>query len=542
MSLRPRSSVLGLRFIRDDLAARAVYSEGAGISRVLPRAVAVPTSADDVAALVVWARDANLPLIPRGSGSGMAGGAVGDGVIVDLSMLKSVLRIDSDERIAHVGAGVTRAGLDVLARRSGLWLPVDPSSGAFCTIGGMAATNAAGARSLKHGAMRSWVESIACTFADGTRALVRRDAPLDARNPTLARFVAQAPALRERAEQLPPVTTRKDSSGYGWRDFARSGDLVDLLVGSEGSLAIFSELAIRLTPVPNATATILAAFATLEGAMHGAATARSAGAAACELLDRTFLDVVAADRSLPVDSATEAVLLIELDADDQASASHAGEALVRALQPLALTVSLGLESESADALWSLRHAVSPILSRLPTTTQSMQFIEDCAVPVDALPAFVRGVRAALTRHGRGGVIFGHAGDAHVHVNPLIDITQPRWRETVEGLLEEIVDLTARMGGTLSGEHGDGRLRTPLLHRLRPPAELELARTLKEIFDPDGRMNPGVKVPLPGQTALGDIKYDPALPPLPDAARRALDRVVRERAYDRNRLELLDEER
>jgi FAD/FMN-containing dehydrogenase len=217
--------------------------------------------------------------------------------------------------------------------------------------------------------------------------------------------------------------------------------------------------------------------------------------------------------------------------------------LSRALQEAAPTaVMLGLESESAETLWSLRYAVSPILHRLPPTTQSMQFIEDCAVPVDALPAFVRGVRAALARHERRGVIFGHAGDAHVHVNPLIDITQPRWRETVESLLEEIVGLTAQMGGTLSGEHGDGRLRTPLLHRLRHPAELELARMLKEIFDPDRRMNPGVKVPLPGQTALGDIKYDPALPPLPDAARRALDRVASERAYDRNRLELLDEAR
>lgn len=540
MPLSPRSPVRDS--LRDDLAARAVYSEAAGISRVLPRAIAIPTSTSDVAALVAWARDANLPLVPRGSGSGMAGGAVGDGVIVDLSMLKSVARIDADTRIADVAAGVTRGALDVLARRAGLWLPVDPSSGAFCTLGGMAATNAAGARSLKHGPMRAWVAALTCIFADGMRAPVRRDAPLDARIPTLARFVAHAPALRERAAQLPPLATRKDSSGYGWRDFARTGDLVDLLVGSEGSLALFSELAIRLTPVPNATATIFAAFPTLEGAMHGAAAARSAGAAACELLDRTFLDFAAADRSLPVDPASEAVLLIELDADDDASAAHAAEALGRALQPVALTVTLGLERESADVLWSLRHAVSPILSRLPATTQSMQFIEDCAVPVDALPAFVRGVRAALTRRGRRGVIFGHAGDAHVHVNPLIDITQPNWRETVEGLLEEIVDLTAQMGGTLSGEHGDGRLRTPLLHRLRHPAELELARTLKEIFDPEGRMNPGVKVPLPGQTPLGDIKYDPALPPLPGAAQRALDRVARERAYDRNRLELLDEAR
>ncbi|MGH7711663.1 MAG: FAD-binding oxidoreductase, partial [Gemmatimonadaceae bacterium] len=542
VSPAPRPSATAPSSVRDDLAARAVYSEAAGISRAIPRAVSVPASADDVIAVVRWAREASLTLVPRGSGSGMAGGAVGDGVIVDVSRIKS-LRVDADARLAFVGPGLTRAALDHAARRAGLWLPVDPSSGAFCSLGGMVATNAAGPRSLKHGAMRSWVKELTCVFADGTTARVRRDASLDAAvpPPALGRFLAQASALRERAARLPAPTTRKDSSGYGWHDFAKSGDVVDLLVGSEGSLAIFSEIAVRLVPVPNASATVLAAFASLESAVAGAALARTAGAAACELLDRTFLDVAAVDRPLPVDATSEAVLLIELDADDDKDAALAARSLGSALQPLApVSMLLGVDSESADALWSLRYSVSPILQRLPSTTQSMQFIEDCAVPPDALPAFVRALRSALERHNRRGVIFGHAGDAHVHVNPLVDITQPNWRQTVTSLLDEVIELTAQFGGTLSGEHGDGRLRTPLLHRVRPPEELELARTLKEIFDPDGLMNPGVKVPLPGQVPLGDIKYDPELPPLPDAARRALDKVAIERAYDRSRLELLDE--
>jgi FAD/FMN-containing dehydrogenase len=471
----------------------------------------------------------------------MAGGAVGDGVIVDVSRLKAALEIDPAARVAVVGPGVTRRSLDAAARRHGLWLPVDPSSGAFCTIGGMAATNAAGPRSLKHGAMRRWVGALTCVFADGSVGLVRRDATLDASVPALARFAAQASLFRERSAKLPPLETRKDSSGFGWRDFAASGDLVDLLVGSEGSLALFTELEIRLEAMPNATATILAAFPSLEGAVAGAATARAAGAAACELLDRTFLDVAGSERPLPVAADSEAVLLIELDADNDSQAAAAATSLGSALKTAsASSVILGVDSESAEALWSLRHAVSPILSRLPATTQSMQFIEDCAVPPDSLPAFVRGVRAALDRHGRRGVIFGHAGDAHVHVNPLIDITQPNWRETVESLLDEIVELTAQFGGTLSGEHGDGRLRAPLLERTRDHAELKLAAELKAIFDPDGLMNPGVKIPVAGQRPLEEIKYDPRLPPLPTAARRALDRVVAERAYDRLRLELLEE--
>ena len=528
--------------MREDLPARAVYSEAAGISRVIPRAVALPASTEEVSEVVDWARRLEMPIIPRGSGSGMAGGAVGDGVIVDMSRLRSLF-VGHDAPLAEAWAGVTRSMLDAAARKQGLWFPVDPSSGAFCTLGGMAATNAAGPRSLKHSAMRAWVEWVGCVFADGTQAVVRRGLPYIQRedSPILGRYESRKAALRENAAGLKLPAVRKDSSGYGWRDFAQSGELVDLLVGSEGTLALITGLRLRLAAVPNATATILAAFPSLEGAVAGAATARAAGVAACELLDRTFLDVAGSERPLPVAADSEAVLLIELDADNDSEAAASATSLGAALKAAsASSVILGLDSESAEALWSLRHAVSPILSRLPATTQSMQFIEDCAVPPDSLPAFVRGVRAALDRHGRRGVIFGHAGDAHVHVNPLIDITQPNWRKTVESLLDEIVELTAQFGGTLSGEHGDGRLRAPLLQRTRDHAELKLAAELKAIFDPDGLLNPGVKIPVAGQRPIEDIKYDPKLPPLPAPARRALDRVTADRAYDRLRLELLEE--
>jgi len=136
------------------------------------------------------------------------------------------------------------------------------------------------------------------------------------------------------------------------------------------------------------------------------------------------------------------------------------------------------------------------------------------------------------------VIFGHAGDAHIHVNPLIDVSAPDWRERVEGLLEDIVTLTARLGGTLAGEHGDGRLRAPLLDRVWDRGATELFARVKKAFDPRGILNPGVKVPLPKQRALMDIKYDPALAPLPRAAREALDKVSETRGYSTLRLSLL----
>jgi len=204
---------------------------------------------------------------------------------------------------------------------------------------------------------------------------------------------------------------------------------------------------------------------------------------------------------------------------------------------VSMTVALTLAEQRE--IWELRHAASPILARLDPNLESMQFIEDGAVPPNRLADYVRGVRAALQSRGIRGVIFGHAGDAHVHVNPLVDMSRLDWREKVEGLLVDVVLLTSRLSGTLSGEHGDGRLRAPLLAETWPAAEVKLFEMVKTAFDPDEILNPGVKIPLPGQRPIADVKYDPTLPSLPFEARKALDFVAAERAYATSRLSLID---
>lgn len=525
---------------RDDDSARAVYAEGAGIARAIPAAVAVPADADDVAALVRWAAASGTALIPRGSGSGMAGGAVGPGVIVDLSRLDAIGAVDSERRRVMVGPGALRGAVNERAREQKLRFPVDPSSGAFCTIGGMAATNAAGAHSLRFGAMRAWVTALDCVFADGSRALVRRGAPLP-ELPTIDRFLSSAhPAiLASPARVRAHLGVRKDSSGYALAAYARSGELLELLVGSEGTLAMFVGVELSLTTIPAATSSLVAEFATLEQAVDGAARARVGGASACELLDRTFIEVARSGPLLvDVASETEAVLLVEVEAADAASAAAMAKAMEHALRACGATsVTLALDADDEARLWALRHAASPILSRLSPSHKSMQFIEDAALPPERMPEYVRGVREILQRHGVRGVIFGHAGDSHVHVNPLIDVREAAWRETVRSILEEVTSLAARLGGTLAGEHGDGRLRTPLLDRVWDASSLELFALVKRAFDPQNIFNPGVKVPT-GAQAIGDVKYDPALPKLPLDARAALDTIERDRAWGNFRLSMI----
>jgi len=474
----------------------------------------------------------------------MPGGAIGDGVVVDVSGWRSTAPVNVAERAIRVGVGVVRNDVEAAARAVGLRFPVDPSSGAFCTVGGMASTNAAGSHSMRFGPMRAWVRAITCVFDDGSRAEIRRGSPVPSGIPALDRFVDVSQRLLELERHGPSVHAGviKDSSGYAIAEYARTGELVDLLVGSEGTLAMFVELELALAPAPAATSSVLGAFASLEDAVRAAGETRAAGAAACELLDRTFLEVADAlgdGRMLPSD--TESALLAETEGASEGAARDAAEHVARIFRERgAREVRVALDASAETELWDLRHAASPILARLDRSLRSMQFVEDSAVPPAALPAYVRGVRAILAANETRGVIFGHAGDAHVHVNPLIDVTRPDWRARVGHILAEVTALTASLGGTLTGEHGDGRLRTPLLERVWSREAIERFHMVKAVFDPLGIMNPGVKAALDGERAVGAIKYDPTLPALPARARAALDRVERERAYSRFRLDLLDD--
>ncbi|MFL5529291.1 MAG: FAD-binding oxidoreductase [Gemmatimonadaceae bacterium] len=540
-------SLPGFRgYFREDELARAVYSEAAGIGRAIPAAVAVPVDAEDVVVLVKWAAETKTSLIPRGSGSSMSGAAIGSGVIVDMSRINHLSRIDERERTVWAEPGVLWTTLDVAARRKGLRFPVDPSSGSFCTLGGMVSTNAAGPHSLRYGSTRPWVNAIDCVFSDGDRAVITRGEPAPKRVEAVARFMREVHGEIVASDKRRPILhvgVRKESSGYAIHDYATDADLVDLLVGSEGTLVIIVGVQLRLSAVPAATSSVLGSFTTLEQATVAATKAVESGASACELLDRTFLAYAAtgdsADDSFRARTeGAAAILLAEVESETPAQAASSAERLAKAFSDSgARDVDVALTPDAERDLWELRHAASPILAALENAT-SMQFIEDGAVPLPRLPDYVQGVRKALADREVQGVIFGHAGDAHVHVNPLIDTSHDDWRKKVSGLLDDVVALTARLGGTLTGEHGDGRIRTPLLSRVWHKDALLAFGLVKKAFDPANIFNPGVKVALSGQSPLTDIKYDPSLAPLPGMARAALDDVVRDRAYDRFRLSLI----
>lgn len=540
-SIDPPAQFRGV--FRTDVLARSLYAEGAGIARAMPVAVAVPADSTDVGTVLAWAKREGHGVIPRGSGSGMAAGAVGPGVMLDLSRFTMIGPVDAAQRRIRVGAGALRGEVDAQARRAGLRFPVDPSSGAFCTIGGMAGTNAAGARTLRFGATRAWVTGLHCVFDDGTAAWIRRDEKAPGTLPAVRRLLAalDAIALHADAASLWHVGVRKESSGYALQAAMDTRQpagsrLVDLLVGSEGTLAVFTEVELALTPLAGATATLLATFASLEAATECAGLARDVDATACELLDRTFLDVAAKGGPTGVPSDAEAVLIVEVEGIDGSAAADQASGLATQFRTHGATdVTTAVDADAERRLWSLRHAASPILSRLGPTLRSMQFIEDGCVPPANFPTYVRGVREALARGKTTGVIFGHAGDAHAHVNPLVDVSSPAWRDRVRGILEDVCALTARCGGTLAGEHGDGRLRASLMKHVWSTEARAAFANIKDAGDPSGILNPGCKIARGHDDPLASVRHDPEAAALDPRARVALDRIERDRDWAAFRL-------
>lgn len=537
---------------RTDERARAVYAEGAGIYRIIPRAASLPADLDDLVQLVRWAAAERVPLVPRGAGSGMGGGNVGDGVIVDLTRMDGPgLEVRRAERRARTRAGTSLGELEAAAAQHGLRLPPDPSSWRWATAGGVVSTNAAGARSVRYGSVRRWVEALTLVTADGEVARLARGRepahPLPAsRAAALDRFEREAaPAVRDAralvGSRFPRIT--KSSTGYALDAYIASGDVLDLIVGAEGTLGLVTEVEWRLDAVPPARAGLRILLRNYDTFTELVQRLVALGASSVELMDRTFLELVAAHggdyEAAPHGAGIEAILLVELEAGTPEELRTLAESAVGVARPLSFEVDAALSRDGAERLWRLRHAASPILAGLPPDRRSLQVIEDGCVPVPRVGEYVAAVRRAASARGLGAVIFGHAGDGNVHVNLLPELGRAGWEADVAALLEEVTDAVIRMGGVPSGEHGVGRLRAGFLERVYGPEIVGLFRRVKASFDPLGILNPGIILPS-GEPPIARLKAGADAVPLPPDIAAALRDIERGGGYARARLELAED--
>ncbi|MEV6166966.1 FAD-linked oxidase C-terminal domain-containing protein [Streptomyces sp. NPDC051954] len=407
-----------------------------------PLAVVHARRTEDVTVTLRHAHALRVPVVPRGAGTGLSGGATADegSLVLDLSRMNRILELSQDDQLAVVEPGVITADLDQAAGPHGLRYAPDPASAALSTIGGNIATNAGGLRCAKYGVTRDSVLGLEAVLADGT-------------------------VLRTGRRTVKGVT------GY---------DLTGLLTGSEGTLAVITSATLRLRPVPVATATLAAYFDSFEAAAEASYAIARAGVepALAELVDGPVLHAV--DPALRERGA--ALLVVQCDG---AGAAAEAAAVARLLAPPAVEVATTQDPAEAEALLAARRLALPALERL-----GRPLIEDIAVPRSRLAAAVREIRAISARHDVPVYTIAHAADGNLHPIVVVDPALDRLPDAAWEAAGEIFALALRLGGTLTGEHGVGVLKRQWVAEELGPAAHGLQRRLKEVFDPRGILNPG----------------------------------------------------
>jgi FAD/FMN-containing dehydrogenase/Fe-S oxidoreductase len=473
-----------------DPATRALYAADASNYRVPPCAVVLPRCADDVSAVMAICREQGVPLTARGAGTSIAGNAIGPGVILDFSRhLDTVLDLDPSARLARVQPGVVLDALQAAAAPHGLRFGPDPSSHGRCTLGGMIGNNACGAHSVAWGTTAGSVEELVVLLPDGSR-LVAGSGPLPAGVAALER---ECRGLIRTA--LPDWPRR--GSGYALQHLLpeHGSRLARALVGTEGTCAVLLEATVRLITPPPAVALLVLGFPDTPTAADAALGLLPHHPLTVEAMDATLIEALRAahlGRHCPVAQLPEgaAWLLVEFGADHPAAAAATARAVAAQAGRPHLVVT---DPAHRAALWRIREAGAGLLTRLADGSQAWPGWEDATVPPDRLGGYLRGFADLLAEHGRRGSVYGHFGEGCVHVRLDAELLTAAGRRDFRRLLEQAADLVVAHGGSLCGEHGDGRARSELLDRMYPPAVLDLFARFKGIFDPNRLLNPGVLV-------------------------------------------------
>lgn len=496
---------------------RALYSSDASLYRVVPRGVAHPRHAAELEALVDAARTHGVPLTMRGAGTSCAGNAVGPGLVVDAARhLRTIHAVDADARTAVVDPGVVQDELTRAARPHGLRFGPDPSTFTRCTIGGMIGNNACGPRALGYGRTSDNVVGLDVVTGTGERLTLQgRTDPAASGSPTLRALHALV------GDHLGLIRTRfgtfpRQVSGYAlqWLLPERGFDVARFLVGSEGTLAVVTRATVRLVADAPHRAMLALGYPTMADAADAMPAILPFSPTAVEGLDRRIVDVVVRARgadAVPPLPAGDGWILVELvDDDPDRLAGRAAELL--AASGCRDGQVVGDAAETA-ALWRIR-ADGAGLAGISLDRPAHGGWEDAAVPPDRLGAYLRAFDALLAEHGLHALPYGHFGDGCVHCRIDFPLTQDadgaaRYRRFVE----EAADLVASFGGSMSGEHGDGRARSELLARMYPPEVMALFAQVKRIFDPDNLLNPGVLVdpaPLDADLRAVAVRRSPLL--------------------------------
>ena len=513
---------------------RGRYSTDASIYQIEPIGVVRPRSAADVEAAMAIAREEGVPVLPRGGGTSQAGQTVGEALVLDCSAhLDRILEVDAGSRRARVEPGVVLGRLNARLRRDGLMFPVDISTASRATLGGMAANNSCGSRSIRYGNMVHNTHAIEAILADGSRhrfARVPGNLGSGGGTPGYIDLVRKVRAIAERerdaiARGFPDVLRKV--GGYNLESVEAAGhNMAHLLVGSEGTLGFFTAIEVDLQPVPLHRVLGVCHFPRFRDAMDAVPRLVALDPDAVELVDRTIIELGRGIQMFRetvgevVQGRPDALLLVEFAGGDSAALLSRLDALEDAMSDLGhpgavvRTVDPALQAR----IWGVREAGLNIVMSMKTEGKPVSFIEDCAVPLEDLGDFTDRLTRVFEKHGTTGTWYAHASVGLLHVRPVLNLKQPQGAAAMRAIAEEAFAMVREYKGSHSGEHGDGIIRSEFHERMFGPALVRAFEEVKDAFDPRCLFNPGkiVRAPRMDDRSLFRFKPSYAAAPLAPA--------------------------
>lgn len=438
--------------VSSSLSERCCYSSDASQVSGRPDFVVRPANTGEVSRILLLCNERDVPVVARGAGSGLAGGAspVLGGVVLDMSGMNRILEMDLENLQVIVEPGVVAEKLNRALKPHGFFFPPDPGSSGFCTIGGMISYNSSGMRSVKYGTTRSYVLDLEVVLADGK-------------------------VIHTGSRNL------KSAAGY---------DLTRLFVGSEGTLGIITRAGLKVAPLPKERRLVLASFESAEAAGQAVIAVFSQGItpSACEILDRTTLKVlrlVDPKLALPDDGD---VILFEVDGSRDSTA-EAAEQIEKVCRPMAMTIRQA-SSREMEPIWMARRLVGAAISRLDPKKTRIYMGEDVGVPIKQIPTLIKRVQQITAGLGIPAMKYGHIGDGNLHVALFIDVNDPDQWDRLRTAADRIHRAALSLGGTVSSEHGIGLARAEYMAEQVGEESLNVMRAIKTSLDPRGILNPG----------------------------------------------------
>ena len=497
--------------------SRQLYSTAACIYELTPLVIAIPRHSEDVISVLKYASNSGVPITARGAGSGLAGAALGTGIILDFTKYMNKL-IGVDGEVAKVQPGLVYGKLNKSLRERNLHFAPDPSSGDFCSIGGMLGTNAAGPHTLKFGATKDWIESLTIVTADG-EVMTTSELELNNFAEDGSSFIKYAKGLRDILEPNADLiesarpNVNKNSSGYNVYEVIRGDkfDINKLMVGSEGTLGIVTEAKLRLTATPKSKGFALVSCTNLEEAGESVNRLMELSPVALDMIDDKLVEVsVSANPHLReiIPSEAKFVLFAEFfgeTAEEVKSQLEKADSVVKGSGRPAFSVKHSTDSHEMERLWSVRNSAVGILSKIKGDKKPVAFAEDGTVHYSLVGEYIRKITEIFRSEGVEGTAYGHAGNGNLHIRPMLDLRNEDDFKKMISIAKRSHEAVKEMNGTMTGEHADGIARTPYMKDFFPEL-YPLFEQIKKLFDPNNLMNPGKIVADKPQQVNENLRY------------------------------------